>query len=179
MPGLEANPAVRPAAEVQPVPLPDRAHDDREAFEADIVRPGAEGAFSLVNDALTGERSSSRVGIEGEARVFSGTLRLDCGGGFASMRTNLPSTDLRALSGIELVVGGDGRPYGLLLRDEVRAGRVRHPAAFEMPAGDIRTLRLPFSSFEPPCARIPWSPRQRPAASSVCTDGSTSSSAAK
>jgi hypothetical protein len=115
----------------------------------DPASPGAEGAFSVVNDVVMGGRSNSRVAVEGEALVFSGTLRLDRGGGFASMRANLLPMDLRAFSGIELVVRGDGRRYKLHLRDDVRADGVRHQAAFETRAGEVRTLRLPFSSFEP------------------------------
>ena len=115
----------------------------------DPSSPGAEGAFYVVDDVVMGGRSNSRVNVEGKALVFSGTLRLDRGGGFASMRTNLLPTDLHAFSGIELVVRGDGRRYKLLVRDDARADGVRHQAGFETQAGEVRTLRLPFSSFEP------------------------------
>jgi hypothetical protein len=115
----------------------------------DPASPGAEGAFSVVNDVVMGGHSSSRVAVEGEALVFSGTLRVDRGGGFASIRTNLLPRDLQTFSGIELVVRGDGRRYKLHVRDDVRADGVRHQAAFETRAGEVRTLRLPFSSFEP------------------------------
>jgi hypothetical protein len=111
--------------------------------------PGAESSFSVVNDVIMGGSSTSRVTIEGKALVFSGTLRLDRGGGFASIRTNLPPTDLHAFGGIELVVRGDGRRYKLHVRDDISADGARHQTAFETQAGEVRTLRLPFSSFEP------------------------------
>jgi len=118
----------------------------------ELLDPSASEAtpgLSIVNDDVMGGHSTSAVAIESGAIVFSGTLRLDDGGGFASMRAELDEKDLRPFAGIELVVRGDGRAYKLLLRDARSRGDVRYQARFETRAGERDTLRLPFSRFEP------------------------------
>ena len=105
--------------------------------------------LSVVNDDVMGGHSTSGVAIEDGAVVFSGVVRLDDGGGFASMRAELEETDLRPFEGIELVVRGDGRSYKLLVRDAVGREDVRYQARFETRAGERHTHRLPFSRFEP------------------------------
>ncbi len=115
----------------------------------DPRRAGAAKAFVVVNDDVMGGVSTSRVHVEGDALVFAGTVRLDHGGGFASMRATPPISDLGAFAGIELVVRGDGRRYKLNLRDEDGRDGVVHRAAFETRAGERQTVRLPFESFAP------------------------------
>lgn len=124
----------------------------QEGAEMDLLDPSAPdvgAGFSVVNDDVMGGRSSSEVAIEGGAVVFAGTVRLDDGGGFASMRAELEETDLRRFEGIELVVRGDGRRYKLHLRDAVGREDVRYQASFETRSGERRTVRLPFVRFEP------------------------------
>ncbi len=125
-----------------------REPDVMELF--DPHRPGAEQTASVVNDVVMGGHSTSRVAVEGDALVFSGTVRLDDGGGFASMRIDLRQVaDLEGFRGIELVVRGDGRRYKLHLRDDVGSGDVRHQGAFETHGGERLVLRLAFRDFEP------------------------------
>ena len=125
-----------------------REPDVMELF--DPSRPGALQTVSIVNDVVMGGHSTSRVALDGDALVFEGTVRLDDGGGFASMRIDLPeAADLTGFGGIELVVRGDGRRYKLHLRDDVGPESVRHQVAFATDAGERLTLRLPFPDFEP------------------------------
>ena len=136
----------------------------QEATSVDLFDPSspeARGAFVVVNDSVMGGVSSSRVSAEGDALVFSGTVRLENNGGFASMRASTGTMDLRAFSGIELVVRGDGQRYKLNLRDEGRFDGVVHRVGFDTRAGEVLTLRFPFDDFEPTFRgrRVPGSAR--------------------
>ena len=111
--------------------------------------PGPGKAFVVINDGVMGGISTSRVSSEGDALVFSGTVRLENDGGFASMRTDTGILDLGEFTGIELVIRGDGGRYKLTLRDAGRSDGVLHRAAFDTRAGELLTLRLPFARFEP------------------------------
>ncbi len=116
----------------------------------DANRAAAQTPFVVVNDSVMGGVSTSRAALEGGVLVFSGAVRLENGGGFASMRTTLDPTDLSGFTGVELVVRGDGRRYKLQLRDQDDgSGGVVHRAAFETRAGQRLTLRVPFTDLEP------------------------------
>jgi len=120
----------------------------------DLTDPDATRRFLVVNDDVMGGVSTSRIGHEGDALVFAGTLRLDHGGGFASMRGPIGSgsdpvaRDLRAWLGIEIVFRGDGRRYKLTLRDGGGGEGVVHRAAFGTRPDETMTVRLPFEAFE-------------------------------
>ena len=128
---------------------PGAAQGGTEIKLFDPATPNAVARLSIVNDDVMGGHSTSAVAIEEGVVVFSGTVRLEDGGGFASMRAEIDETDLRAFDGIELVVRGDGRAYKLGLRDAVGREDVRYQARFATRAGARDTLRLPFSRFEP------------------------------
>lgn len=120
----------------------------------DFADPDVARGFFVVNDDVMGGVSTSRVHREGDALVFEGTVRLENGGGFASMRGPiLPGAprsdrDLREAQGIEVVVRGDGASYKLTLRADPARGDVVHRASFGTRAGEAKTIRLPFEAFE-------------------------------
>lgn len=126
----------------------------------DPTGPGAEDAFIVINDGVMGGLTTSHVAVEGGALVFSGTVRLENDGGFASMRTRIDKRELGGFTGIELVVRGDGQRYKLNLRDDLRSDGVSHQIAFETRAGKMLTLRFPFEAFEPRFRgrRVPTAP---------------------
>lgn len=121
----------------------------------DLADPESVSAFFVVNDDVMGGVSDSRVYHEDGALVFSGQLRLEHGGGFASMRGPIrpgadPSPlDLRDWRGLEIRIRSDGRRYKLTLRDaHTGSDGVVYRSPFETEAGTTQTLRLPFETFE-------------------------------
>ena len=120
----------------------------------DLADPEATRAFFVVNDDVMGGVSTSRLSRHGDSLVFSGRLRLEHGGGFASMRgpvgtrNGRSALDLSDWSGIEILVRGDGRRYKLTLRDESGANEAVHRVAFETRSGETQTIQLPFEDFE-------------------------------
>ncbi len=121
-----------------------------ESLAMDLFLPSADAGwrFAVVNDDVMGGVSTSRVAVEGQALVFSGTLSLERGGGFASMRAPTGSLDLGAYDGVELEVRGDRRRYQLTLRDADRSDAVLYRAPFETRVGPVQIVRLRFSEFE-------------------------------
>ena len=120
----------------------------------DLADPATTSAFIVVNDDVMGGVSTSRLGHDGDSLVFSGRLRLENDGGFASMRGPIgapagrPALDLRDWRGIELLVRGDGRRYKLTLRGESGEDDPVYRAPFETRSGETQAIRLPFEAFE-------------------------------
>jgi len=103
-----------------------------------------------VDDVVMGGRSASRFRFTGEGTgVFEGRVSLANGGGFASVRTGVDSTDLSDWPGVLLRVRGDGKRYRLILRNDRRLSGVNYMHALEPPAGEWLNLTLPFDGFEP------------------------------
>ena len=108
----------------------------------DFATPAAAAGFRSIDDVVMGGVSASRVSVREGALRFEGTVSLERGGGFASMRgpVMLPP-GARALL---LEVRGDGQRYRLTLKTADDNAGHQHQAAFTAPA-DWTTLR-----FEPP-----------------------------
>jgi NADH dehydrogenase [ubiquinone] 1 alpha subcomplex assembly factor 1 len=101
---------------------------DARSLLPDLVAPQAHRSFRLVNDAVMGGLSRSRIAIDAGNLLFEGEVSLANGGGFASFRAPLSSpADAGALL---LTVRGDGRRYKLTLRLDERPGTVLYQAAF-------------------------------------------------
>ena len=103
----------------------------------------------VVNDGVMGGLSNSRISFEGSVATFEGEVSLENGGGFASVQAPLGLTDLTEWDGIALRVTGDGATYQLRLRTDGGSDGIAYRARFEAPEGELRTVRLPFSAFEP------------------------------
>lgn len=111
---------------------------------ADAVTP-----WQVVNDGVMGGVSDSQIRWQGDvAMQFSGTVRLENNGGFASTQAQFAPVDASAYSGVSLDLRGDGLRYGFYLRDD-RLGSVRFQADFETEAGRWQVIHLPFSAFQP------------------------------
>lgn len=104
--------------------------------------------WTPIGDPVMGGQSTGAVHAAGPGIfLFSGTVSLAHGGGFASVRAMFPPADLSAFGGLSLCVQGDGRDYklGLVTRD----GRdvPVHQQSFHARAGVWQTLHLPFDAF--------------------------------
>ncbi len=73
--------------------------------------------WQIVNDTVMGGISSSRLDrVDDEIVRFSGQLRLENNGGFASMRSSSGVPNMAKANTIVIRVRGDGRRYQLRLR---------------------------------------------------------------
>ena len=100
------------------------------------------------NDAVMGGVSSSRVRIDDGVLTFTGRVRLENGGGFAGIRSELKRVDLSSASSLILRVRGDGKRYALQLLTS-SANRVTYRAEFATQAGSWLEVRVPLNSFYP------------------------------
>ena len=102
-----------------------------------------------VGDAVMGGRSDGEL-IQPETGYadFRGTVRLDNGGGFASVKADLPEPmDVSNYTGIELLVRGDGRTYKIGLRNSVDRRSIVYQQAFTPDHGQWSRVRLKFRDF--------------------------------
>lgn len=120
----------------------------------DFSQPDAVAGWRAVDDVVMGGRSQSRMTFTDAlpepvgVAVFTGTVSLEQGGGFASVRVDQLDLDLSAYDGLRLRVLGDGKRYGLTLRSAGGMG-VRFQAEFDAPEGDWTAITLPFEAFVP------------------------------
>ena len=108
-------------------------------------------AWRTVNDGVMGGRSSGgSVVMDGEL-VFEGVINTN-GGGFSSVRREMPVGALEGAEALTLSVRSDGRSYRLIARNDVRhAGRAVSWQA-DIPQtepGEWASARVPFDAFRP------------------------------
>jgi len=116
----------------------------------DFSTTAEEDDWQSTNDVVMGGVSSSALEIQPEGiAVFEGDLSLERGGGFASVRTELPWANLSAYDGLEMRIRGDGRRYRARLRAAPGSAPVTYHASFETNPGVWESIRLPFRSFKP------------------------------
>lgn len=107
--------------------------------------------WSSLGDQVMGGRSDGTL-IHSEEGVglFHGTVRLDNGGGFASVKADLPEpVDASQWTGIELLAQGDGKTYKIGLRNSTNRRSIVYQHAFTPDTEDWSRIRLPFSEFIP------------------------------
>lgn len=112
--------------------------------KADSVR-----AWRSVNDDVMGgvsEGAFTRTGAN--TLLFSGTLSLENNGGFASIRSELPTLDLSGLSGLVVKARGDGRTYWIELRVARQLNASSYRAYLPTTRGEWRETRIPLSDFK-------------------------------
>jgi NADH dehydrogenase [ubiquinone] 1 alpha subcomplex assembly factor 1 len=119
------------------------AADDKNLFDFSVT-PN----WFVVNDGVMGGVSSSTVKLENGVLVFSGQVRLENNGGFASVRSSANEQNLSQYSGIALRVRGDGKMYALNLRTS-SLRNVMYQTEFQTKAEEWTELRVPFSQFRP------------------------------
>jgi monofunctional biosynthetic peptidoglycan transglycosylase len=105
--------------------------------------------WRIVNDGVMGGVSRSRLSLDGTVATFEGEVSLENNGGFASVRTSLDRTDLSDWDGIALNVEGGGDTFQLRLHTDDEWDGIAYRAHFDTPDGAVRTVRVPFSAFQP------------------------------
>jgi len=104
-----------------------------------------------VDDVVMGGVSESQITLTGGRALFSGIVRTENNGGFASVRTrNLnPPLNLSNYEGIELQVQGDGKRYKLILRCEGRWDGIGYCYSFDTLDRTLQKISIPFRDLIP------------------------------
>lgn len=104
-----------------------------------------------LGDQVMGGNSNSEVVCSDDGiGLFHGTVRLDNGGGFASVKGDLPEPiDASDHTGIELLALGDGKTYKIGLRNSTNRRSIVYQHAFTPGTEEWSRIRLPFSDFMP------------------------------
>lgn len=76
-----------------------------------------ENRWRIVNDGVMGGLSSSKVNVQDDKVIFSGTVSLENNGGFASLRSPVREYDFSKYSGVELRIKGDGKRYSISMKE--------------------------------------------------------------
>jgi len=132
-------PALILAATLTLMPLAQAGTPALDFSDTDLVRQ-----FRVIDDAVMGGVSASRLVSVTGAMAFEGTVSLESNGGFASFRG--PARFPAPAAVLLLTVRGDGQRYKLTLRPDDRAGSSQYQAAFTAPR-QWQTLRFEPASF--------------------------------
>jgi monofunctional biosynthetic peptidoglycan transglycosylase len=116
----------------------------------DFSEAGAADGWRVINDTVMGGVSESRFEAEDGHAVFAGTVSLDRGGGFASVRAPEGPYDCTGAAAFRLAVRGDGKTYKVTAYTEP-GGRVSYRAPVEPGAPDDgwATVTVPFATLTP------------------------------
>ena len=107
-------------------------------------------AWEVVNDDVMGGVSTSQFQVlTNGCAVFSGTVRLENNGGFASVRSQPVRVDLTGCDSFLLRVRGDGWRYKFSVRTEAGLDTPLYQLAFTTKRGEWEEHRLPFKDFVP------------------------------
>ncbi|MBC7184987.1 MAG: CIA30 family protein [Marinobacter sp.] len=105
---------------------------------------------SLGDQVMGGQSDGQLVSSAEGVGLFHGTVRLDNGGGFASVKADLPEpVDATQWTGIELLAQGDGKIYKIGLRNSTDRRSIVYQHAFTPNTEDWSRIRLPFDEFRP------------------------------
>jgi monofunctional biosynthetic peptidoglycan transglycosylase len=106
-------------------------------------------AWRIINDTVMGGVSSSRFEATGEGAAFTGTVSLDRGGGFVSMRSPKGSYDLSGSDGLRIWMRGSDKTFQLTVYTEP-GGRVSYRAPFTPPStADWEAVDVFFDDLTP------------------------------
>lgn len=115
-------------------------------FQAATLSP----TWDVVNDEVMGGVSTSQFQMQTSGgAVFSGTVRLENSGGFASVRSAHVHQDLTGFTAFVLRVRGDGRRYKFSVRTEVGLLTPLYQSSFTTRQGGWEEHRLAFCDFVP------------------------------
>lgn len=107
-------------------------------------------AWEVVNDDVMGGVSTSQLQVlTNGCAVFSGTVRLENNGGFASVRSQPVNEDLMGFTAFVLRMRGDGRRYKFSVRTGAGFDTPLYQCSFATKPGDWEEHRLAFSDFVP------------------------------
>jgi len=106
--------------------------------------------WEVVNDDVMGGVSTSQFQVTTNSwAVFSGTVRLENNGGFASVRSAPVRENLGGLTAFVLRVRGDGRRYKFTVRTGAGFDTPLYQCGFTTKKGEWEEHRLAFSDFVP------------------------------
>ncbi|ODM24738.1 NADH:ubiquinone oxidoreductase [Marinobacter adhaerens] len=106
--------------------------------------------YSLGDQVMGGQSDGALTHSEEGVGLFHGAVRLDNGGGFASVKADLPKPfDAASYTGIELLARGDGKTYKIGLRNSTDRRSIVYQHTFTAATEDWSRIRLPFSDFIP------------------------------
>jgi hypothetical protein len=104
--------------------------------------------WHAIDDRVMGGVSRSRMRHDPAGHAcFEGTVSLDRGGGFASVRAPVGAIGGDATQGLRLLALGDGQRYRLTLVSADDTDGVVYHAPFAPAAGIWSTVELPLSAF--------------------------------
>lgn len=107
-------------------------------------------AWEVVNDDVMGGVSTSQFQVlTNGCTVFSGMVRLENNGGFASVRSGPVRENLTGLTAFVLRVRGDGRGYKFSVRTGASFNSQLYQTSFTTKQGEWEEHRLAFSDFVP------------------------------
>ncbi len=116
-------------------------------FDFSSPAPDAPDDWRSVDDPVMGGVSESEFVAGEDHAVFTGTVSLDRGGGFASVRAPDGSYDLSGHAGLHLRLRGDGKHYWFTVYTE--AGRSVSYRTSLAPPTEWTTLEVPFGTLTP------------------------------
>lgn len=125
------------------------SHDNRTLVAFDIQ--GSPLEWNSLGDQVMGGQSDGTLVNPGErVGLFHGTVRLDNGGGFASVKANLPKpVDASRFTGIKLLARGDGKTYKIGLRNSINRRSIVYQHSFTPVSDGWSVIQLAFSDFKP------------------------------
>jgi len=107
-------------------------------------------AWEVVNDDVMGGVSTSQFQVlTNGGAVFSGLVRLENNGGFASVRSQPVRENLTGLAAFVLRVRGDGRSYKFSVRTGAGFDTPLYQCSFTTKQGEWEEHRLAFGDFVP------------------------------
>ena len=117
----------------------------------DFTDKKADHQMNVVNDGVMGGLSQGRIEMtQNDSLLFKGNISLQNNGGFSSFRIAGKLWDLSAWKGIEILVKGDGRTYGLRATTDETFLRssVSFTADFKTVKDEWVKLQIPFSKMK-------------------------------
>ena len=107
--------------------------------------------MNVVNDGVMGGLSQGTIEMtQNDSLLFKGNISLQNNGGFSSFRIAGKLWDLSAWKGVEILVKGDGRTYGLRATTDEKFLRssVSFTADFKTVKDEWGKLQIPFSKMK-------------------------------
>ena len=107
--------------------------------------------MNVVNDGVMGGLSQGTIEMtQNDSLLFKGNISLQNNGGFSSFRIGGKLWDLSAWKGVEILVKGDGRTYGLRATTDEKFLRssVSFTPDFKTVKDEWVKLQIPFSKMK-------------------------------
>jgi monofunctional biosynthetic peptidoglycan transglycosylase len=107
--------------------------------------------MNVVNDGVMGGLSQGIIEMtQNDSLLFKGNISLQNNGGFSSFRIAGKQWNLSAWKGVEILVKGDGRAYGLraITDEEYLRSSVSFTADFQTVKDQWVKLQIPFSAMK-------------------------------